>query len=150
MKKEPLQVIEQKMSLLARLLTAKPSDPVIASMDRSAYLILCELALVDARAISALADEFFLDISTASRQVAALEEKDLVERFTDPADGRTNLLRITAVGRVRLHAVQKARHDLYQKVLNEWTPEELAGLETTLNRLTLDLKRWKLARRAES
>ncbi|MCY0903164.1 MAG: MarR family transcriptional regulator, partial [Firmicutes bacterium] len=83
--------IAKEMSVLGRLLTAKVSDAVIASLDRSAYLLLAELDEAEALSVSVLADSLFLDISTASRQVAALEAKGLVARITDPEDGRACL-----------------------------------------------------------
>ena len=54
-------------------------------------------------ALNALAESLFLDKSTASRVVDALEAKGYAERRPHPEDGRSRLLAATAAGR-RLHA----------------------------------------------
>jgi DNA-binding MarR family transcriptional regulator len=61
-----------------------------------------------------LAAELFLDKSTASRVVAALERKGYVSRSTHPGDGRAVVLEVTATGRrlynrIRADLVAEAR-----------------------------------------
>ena len=147
MSHDPFHVIEYEMAVLGRLLTARPSDPVLASMERSGYLILNELDGREASAIHTIAEALMLDISTASRQVAALEAKGLVERISDPADARASLLQITAVGAERLNAVRLARTALYRGILLEWSADDVDALRHALQRLTRDMKRWKAAQR---
>jgi len=50
-------------------------------------------------ALNALAESLFLDKSTASRVVSALERKEYVVRRPDPQDGRALLLEATEAGR---------------------------------------------------
>lgn len=145
MSRESYQVIEHQMAVLGRLLTAKPSDPVIASMDRSGYLILNQLDRDHPVAIHTLAHELMLDISTASRQVASLEGKLLVERICDPSDARASLLQLTRLGAEHLRRVREARTTLYQRILATWSAEDIQSLQQMLQRLTGDMKRWKAA-----
>ncbi|MCY0876554.1 MAG: MarR family transcriptional regulator [Firmicutes bacterium] len=138
-----IQSISQEMSVLARLLTAKMSDPVIASMDRSAYLLLSELERAGALSIGVLADLLFLDISTASRQVAQLEGKELVARFPDPKDGRGSLVEVTDKGRARYMEVRAARWRAYERILCSWDHQEIDQLEQLLERFTKDMRSFK-------
>lgn len=59
-----------------------------------------------------LAGELNLEKSTASRLIADLERKEYVRRRPHPADGRSILLRTTAVGRRAFDAV---RNDLLRE-----------------------------------
>ena len=65
--------------------------------------------------VSAVADDLHMDISVASRQLAALEERGLVERTTDPGDARSRLLAVTPAG---LEALGEA-HDRMLEVFVE-------------------------------
>jgi MarR family 2-MHQ and catechol resistance regulon transcriptional repressor len=60
-----------------------------------------------------LADELYLDKSTASRVVAALARKGYVSKGRDPNDGRAFALTVTAAGR-----------RLYQRIRKELVAEE--------------------------
>ncbi|MCZ8521245.1 MULTISPECIES: MarR family winged helix-turn-helix transcriptional regulator [Paenibacillus] len=97
-------------------------------MDRSTYLLLQELSGRGPLGIKALAEALLLDISTASRQTAALEEKGYVERITDPRDARYKLLRITEEGRVQLGGMGRTRAAFYAGLLKEWPEEEARAL----------------------
>jgi DNA-binding MarR family transcriptional regulator len=73
--------------------------------------------------LNALAAELFLDKSTASRVVAALERKRYVRRAPHPEDGRAVVLTVTAAGR-RLH--DRIRRDLVEEerlLLEDFEPE---------------------------
>jgi DNA-binding MarR family transcriptional regulator len=62
--------------------------------------------------LNALAGELYLDKSTASRTVDALEKKGYVVRSADPGDARALKIEITAGGR-RLH--DRILEDLYEE-----------------------------------
>jgi DNA-binding MarR family transcriptional regulator len=132
-KDTPLGIIEHEISLLVR--RAQSADLKTGKLDRSAYLLLGELDENGPRTISALAEKFQLDISTISRQTAALEAKELVERLTDPADARVSLLQITQLGHSLFHEVRQARLDRYAKLFKDWSPEELRQFGEFLMRL---------------
>ncbi|AEI43959.1 MarR family transcriptional regulator [Paenibacillus mucilaginosus] len=93
-------------------------------MDRSTYLLLQELSGRGPLGIKALAEALLLDISTASRQTATLEERGYVERVTDPRDARYKLLRITQRGLEQLGVMGRARAAFYAELLKEWPEEE--------------------------
>lgn len=137
---DSLRNIEKEIALLVRLTTAY--SPRFGSLDRSEYLLLSELDKQSPLAINSLAETLMLNLSTASRQVAALERKKLIRRFPDPNNGRISLVEMTSEGIDTLRKVQKARYHVYTEVLQDWTKEELSTLETHLIRLNQDFKKW--------
>jgi len=137
---DSLRNIEKEIALLVRLTTAY--SPRFGSLDRSEYLLLSELDKQSPLAINSLAETLMLNLSTASRQIAALERKKLIRRFPDPNNGRISLVEMTSEGIDTLKKVQKARYHVYTEVLQDWTKEELSTLETHLIRLNQDFKKW--------
>lgn len=85
--------IEYEIAILVRRATL--TSKKLGGMDRSAYLLLRQLNEHGPVGVKTLADEFHLDISTVSRQAAALASKGYVERLSDPADGRATNFKIT-------------------------------------------------------
>jgi DNA-binding MarR family transcriptional regulator len=73
--------------------------------------------------LNALASELFLDKSTASRTVAALQKKGYVSRSADPSDGRA--LRIEATGKGRdLHArIERDLVDEMRDLIADYDPD---------------------------
>lgn len=137
---DSLRNIEKEIALSVRLTTAY--SPRFGSLDRSEYLLLSELDKQSPLAINSLAETLMLNLSTASRQVSALERKKLIRRFPDPNNGRISLVEMTSEGIDALKKVQKARYHVYTEVLQDWTTEELNTLETHLIRLNQDFKKW--------
>lgn len=140
MNQDSLQTIEHEIALLVRLTTAY--KPRFGNLDRSEYLLLSELEKHSPLAINTLAEKLQLSLSTASRQVATLETKRLIQRFPDPQNGRISLVEVTSEGQDLLLKVQRARYAVYEEVLQDWTNEELKALEANLTRLNRDFKRW--------
>lgn len=91
--------------------------------------------------VSAVAADLHVDISVASRQLAALEELGHVQRTTDPADGRSRLLAVTDAG---LEALGEAHHrmvDVFVSTVADWDDDDIAGLAAGLHRLREDYAR---------
>jgi DNA-binding MarR family transcriptional regulator len=85
--------------------------------------------------LNELASELYLDKSTASRVVAALERKRYVARAPHPQDGRAIVLTVTPAGR-RLH--DRIRADLIAEaghLLQDFEPEVRRGAARLLLRL---------------
>jgi DNA-binding MarR family transcriptional regulator len=105
-------------------------------LDRSAYLLLGRVVAAGPARLSALADSMYLDLSTISRQVHALEAAGLVSRTTESTDRRASLIAATDRGREiydRNHAVQQAA---LRDLLSDWTDaerDEFARLLTRFN-----------------
>lgn len=84
--------------------------------------------------VSALARRLGLDLSTVSRQLCPLEEEGLVQRATDPDDGRVATLSLTPKGRRLLDRVTTAVLEDFDAALADWSPADRSQLATLLNR----------------
>ena len=85
--------------------------------------------------LNELAAELYLDKSTASRVIAALERKRYVTRAPHPEDGRAVVLTVTAAGR-RLH--DRIRRELIaeaRQLLEDFEPEVREGAARLILRL---------------
>ena len=89
--------------------------------------------------LSALAERLFLDVSTVSRQVPALERAGWLVREPDPCDRRATLLRLSERGQQALAARRRAYADVLAGALPGWGQEELRDLAASLSRLNADL-----------
>jgi DNA-binding MarR family transcriptional regulator len=66
---------------------------------------------------------------TITRMLAGLEERGLVQRAADPADGRSSLLSLTPAGRALLDDVRTRKDAYLARRLQELEDEERAVLE---------------------
>lgn len=119
-----LEMIELELAILIRRTTSISSNKKLGNLDRSAYLILRRINEKGAVGVKVLADEFKLDISTISRQAAALEHKDYLYRIPDPLDGRAYSLQLTELGVKELFDYQQARLKRIAELLEDWSNEE--------------------------
>lgn len=85
--------------------------------------------------VSDLAAHLGVDLSVASRQVAALESAGLVERSPDPADRRAHLLSVTDDGRTALSDVHHHLTAALADTLTDWSDDDLLAAARVLQRL---------------
>lgn len=145
-----LGTIETQVAMLMRLgeATRRATDlKPHRALDRSAYVILRHLEAAGPLNVSALADRLNLDGSTVTRQVTALENDALVERRRDPNDGRGTVIAATDRGLEQMEAVRVARRGVYDRVLQEWSPDERAALASALERFNASLEAYMRAPR---
>ncbi len=140
-----LHELERQFSLVLRRARAgagELSREVHPDLDGSAYALLSSVAEsgtgLRASAIAAL---FGVDKGAISRQVTRLERVGLLERRTDPHDGRAMLLAATDEGRRRLAAAVAARRERFRARLADWPEHDVAELARLLRRLNGDLDR---------
>jgi DNA-binding MarR family transcriptional regulator len=88
--------------------------------------------------VSRLADELQVDLSVASRQVAALHEAGYVERIPDPRDGRSQSLKVTPAGKRALRKAQQRGMEVLDRATERWTDAEVEALVAGLRRLRED------------
>jgi len=130
--------IEAELALLMRRAEATrraEAGQAHRALDRAAYVILGHLEGRDPVNVGQLAAELSVDASTATRQVAAMERDGLITRGRDPQDGRGSVVSATSLGLTRLRAVRKARADLYDRILVDWSGDDRNALATLLHRL---------------
>lgn len=124
MSEHSLETLELELAILIRRYTSVSTYKKIGNLDRSAYLLLHHLTSHGSIGVKALAEEFRLDISTVSRQAAALEQKGYVCRIPDPLDRRAYFLQITDLGTKEFFENKNARLNRIEEVLEGWTEEE--------------------------
>ena len=71
-----------------------------------------------------LLDSLAIDQSTLSRQLAALVERGLVERRTDPTDGRAAQIVLTPVGSSTIEHARAAWRDTLAGLMADWPPAD--------------------------
>jgi len=124
MNENALEIIELELAILLRRSTSENNHKKIGTLDRSAYLLLRRIARKGAVGVKVLAGEFQLDISTVSRQAAALEQKGFLYKIPDPLDGRAYTFQITELGMKELFEHIEARMERIRELLNDWPEEE--------------------------
>jgi len=107
-------------------------------LEMPATAVLATLSEGQRRA-STLAEMLHVDLSTISRQVAALEREGWVQRERDPADSRAALLDLTDTGRAVLAQVHDTRLAHLDRRLPGWTADELQDFTAQLRRFRADL-----------
>jgi DNA-binding MarR family transcriptional regulator len=98
------------------------------------YTLLGHLEEQDGCRATDLAAHYALDKSTVSRQVAALERADLIERRLDPEDHRVQVLHLTDAGRQILAQVTENRQAAFRERLADWPEEDLTRFAGYLER----------------
>ncbi|HEX3964347.1 MAG TPA: MarR family transcriptional regulator [Trebonia sp.] len=115
----------------ARLLAAAGDD-----VESASHLLLHTVASEGPMRASALAANVQADLSTVSRQVAALVGRGLLERQADQLDGRACLLAVTSAGRAAIAEHEQGRQAFFDEVLTGWSTEELRQFAQQLERFT--------------
>jgi DNA-binding MarR family transcriptional regulator len=108
-------------------------------LDRASYGVLARLGSLAPVRLTDLANELAVDVSTVSRQVAALEQKALVAREPDPVDGRAVLLELTRKGKAVQSKMQAAWQETIAGVLIDWTAMDISEFAALLDRFASDL-----------
>lgn len=140
---KPTHLIEFETMLLGRHshLYAPRSRASGSQLDRSAYVLLSRIRMVGPMSISQLTEAFGLDASTLNRQTAAMLRAGVVERIPDPDGGIARKFRITEEGERRLDADRAFNLQGLARVLEHWTPEEVADFAAALERFNRDIER---------
>jgi DNA-binding MarR family transcriptional regulator len=88
--------------------------------------------------VSQVADELQVDLSVASRKVAALDGAGYVKRIPDPQDGRSQKVKLTAAGKRALGKAQERSVEVLDRATRGWTDAEVDSLVSSLRRLRQD------------
>jgi DNA-binding MarR family transcriptional regulator len=134
-----LDDVEGAFSLMARKaglprLHERFSAAAGVDLEPSSFQLMRRVEQVEPIRASDLAVLAGLDLSTVSRQVAALEAAGLLERSRDPQDGRASLLTLSQRGRVASTQVCEARRNLFAEFLTDWPDEDIERFADLLSR----------------
>ncbi|CAH1191501.1 hypothetical protein PAECIP111891_00015 [Paenibacillus allorhizoplanae] len=134
MTKNPVETIEVELGIFIRRFIAATTNKKVGNLDRAAYLLLHQISTHGSAGVKALAEEFQLDMSTISRQTAALEQKGYLYRIPDPQDGRAYSMQLTDTGTAELALNKQARLEYLTKHLQDWTEEDQQRFGELLNK----------------
>jgi len=90
--------------------------------------------------VSQLAELLDLSLPVTSRALQRLEDDGLVERRSDPADGRATRFVATDRGRRARSRIQQEMHDELDAVLSRWPEPDRRVLAELLPRLVADMR----------
>lgn len=112
-------------------------------VDMVGYHLLAHLHFGGPQRAGEVAAAFHSDPSTISRQVAALVRTGLVERRSDPGDGRASLLAATADGVRVIETERRRRAHAIAEVLGGWDPADRDTLTALLGRFLDDYQTYE-------
>ncbi len=124
---------------VGRQLSHRAAHELYGDLPSFGWAVLVPLEAEGEQRLSALACILGVDVSVASRQVAALERSGYVVRRPDPLDGRASLIGLADDGAAALQRTRSVRGEWAQSALVDWTEEEAAQLTRLLERFTADL-----------
>ncbi len=135
-----LNSIQRELTAFARRAraTAARMHPDLSLVS---YTILAHLEEQQGCRATDLAAHYLLDKSTVSRQVAALERLEYIERRTDPTDQRVQVLHLAPKGVEVLTAAQLNRRAAFDQRLADWEPADLERFAAYLRRYNQDAAR---------
>ena len=113
----------------ARILAAAAHD-----VEWSAHVLLRCIHNEGPMRASAVADCLQSDPSTVSRQVATLVREGLLERRSDPGDGRASLLALTHKADAVLAEHDLIRLEYFARMLDGWSDDDLRRFAEMLSR----------------
>ncbi|WP_299035885.1 MarR family winged helix-turn-helix transcriptional regulator [uncultured Pseudokineococcus sp.] len=134
---QAVAALETQVGLLvrrARAFSTSVATEVHPDLDHSAYGIMLRLATVGAERTTDLATFLGVGKPTTSRQLSQLVELGLVERTSDPTDGRASLVRLTPEGQQRFGRVRDDRRATLRVMLGPWADDDVLALAQLLER----------------
>ncbi len=140
MEKNLNEKIILELATLVRYMTSVTTYKNDSNLDRSAYLLLNHIVSHGPTGVKALAEEFGLNVSTVSRQSAALEQKGYLLRVPDPVDGRAFSFQITAVGKKELKHYRQVRRARIDEIFRDWSVEERETFGELLGKFNRDFR----------
>ncbi|WLV24370.1 MarR family transcriptional regulator [Aciduricibacillus chroicocephali] len=126
--------LQLELASLVRYITSLTPSQTGRMLDRSGFLILQHIDSKGTASIKELATYFKLDISTMSRQVRSLEQKDYLARRPNPSDKRAHFLTVTSSGKEQLNAYRTLKSKRIQQLFGEWDEESLKQFTRLLQR----------------
>ncbi|MBO1754787.1 MarR family winged helix-turn-helix transcriptional regulator [Allobranchiibius sp. CTAmp26] len=114
-------------------------------VETSAYPVLFAVSTGPLR-VSAIAERIHSDVSTVSRQVSHLVQVRILEKVSDPADGRAQNIALAPDGKQLLEDIHESRGEMFATLMSSWTTDEAQDFDHSLRRLNDDLTRTFAAR----
>src|SRR5664279_3393494 len=107
--------------------------PVVES---ASYPILFSLTAGPPR-VSMLAEHVYCDVSTVSRQVTTLVSIGVLEKVSDPRDGRACMVSLSNEGDALVEHLKASRGEWFRQLLQDWEPADAQVLTDYLQRFAV-------------
>ncbi|MCW2580446.1 MAG: transcriptional regulator, MarR family [Blastococcus sp.] len=130
-----------------RHVSSRAASQLYGDLPSFGWALLLPLERDGDQRCSALAAQAGVDVSVASRQLAALERAGHVERRPDPQDGRASLLSLTPAGAEAMSVTRVLRAEWALDALAGWHEDDARHLTDLLDRLVSDLETTGMQRR---
>jgi DNA-binding MarR family transcriptional regulator len=131
---EQLAISLYRLGLVHRAI----AHEALSELGTQGFMALAMINRDGAMRVSEIAERLHVDLSVASRQVAALTRAGYAARATDPTDGRAQRITITAAGHDVVVESHRRMVDAFAAALADWPDEELVDLAERLDRLRDD------------
>lgn len=130
---EQTEAVYAEMVVLARRLRRESglAHPALTMTD---YSILSYLHRSSDATVTDTAQEFGLNKSTASRQIAGLIERGVIVREGNPDDGRVGHLQLSPAGCEVLSQAREELRAAFVARLDGWPPADIERFATLLRR----------------
>jgi len=119
------------MKLFAAMRLHAPK--VHPGVEPASYPILFNLGAGPQR-VSLLAEHVYSDVSTVSRQVSTLVSHGVLEKVTDPQDGRACMVSLSAEGVALVQHLKASRGEWFCQLLQDWEPADAQAFGDYLER----------------
>lgn len=103
-------------------------------LDRALFPLLVGVGKFGPIGVVELADRAGRDHTTVSRQVARLEELELVQRQENPADRRVRMVAIAPKGKAMTAMIDKARARMGRAIFRTWETRDIDELVRLMRR----------------
>lgn len=103
-------------------------------LDRALFPLLVGIGKFGPVGVVELADRAGRDHTTVSRQVARLEELELVRRQENPADRRVRMVAIAPKGKAMTAMIDKARARMGRAIFRTWDARDVDELVRLIRR----------------
>lgn len=115
-----------------RRLVSEAADTASPGMLPGTFKVLSAIHRLGPVTLSTLAERLHSDKGLVSRSVSELEALGLVERTADPADRRSRLIAVTALGSERLEAARAPHSGRLTEALDGWSIDDIRHAATLL------------------
>jgi DNA-binding MarR family transcriptional regulator len=137
---QPESPVEQLVVALYRLGAVQRAvvRDSLAELGGQGLIALSLIHRVGPQRVSAIADRLHVDLSVASRQVAALVRAGYAARTADPEDRRAQRIAITPDGERIVRETHERMVAAYTAALPKWPEEDILALAGRLDQLRED------------
>ena len=129
---EPIDQLHRAITLFSRI--SRVRADLYPGLGFVQYSMVAYVDTVDCAHAADLAEEFGLDRSTVSRQLAELEGDGLMVRGPDPNHPRKQKLELTLAGHKALALARSAQRSRIKGRLSDWPEQDVADFARLFDR----------------